>query len=165
MRQLERRPDVLAGGIVGVDAPILGNRSHQGQATRGGVIVLSRSTISYRRGGQCLCDSILVTPFSVSANREGNTTILRIVGELDIATVPDLRTAAFAELDRPECVTLAFDLSDLDFLDSTGIGSWVEIRGRAVKNGQRVVIRAVPEFVARVLEIGALSKLFAETSD
>jgi anti-sigma B factor antagonist len=112
-----------------------------------------------------LCNSISVTPFSVSANREGDTTVLRIVGELDIATVPDLRATAFAELDRPECETLAFDLSDLDFLDSTGIGSWVEIRGRAIANGQRVVIRAVPDFVARVLEIGALTNLFAETAN
>jgi anti-sigma B factor antagonist len=112
-----------------------------------------------------LCNSIPVTPFSVTANRDGDTTTLRISGELDIATVPELRTAAFAELERAECATLAFDLSDLDFLDSTGIGSWVEIRGRAVNNGQRVVIRAVPDFVARVLEIGALTKLFAEKAD
>jgi anti-sigma B factor antagonist len=109
-----------------------------------------------------VCHSIWVTPFSVSAIHEGDTTILHIAGELDIATVPDLRSAAFAELDRPECATLAFDLSDLAFLDSTGIGSWVEIRGRAINNGQRLVIRAVPAFVARVLEIGALTKLFAD---
>jgi anti-sigma B factor antagonist len=105
-----------------------------------------------------------VTPFSVSAERDGDTTVLRITGELDLATVPQLRSAAFAELDRPGCATLAFDLADLAFLDSTGIGSWVEIRGRAVTNGQRVVIRAVPDFVARVLEIGALTKLFADTT-
>lgn len=90
---------------------------------------------------------------------------MHIVGELDIATVPQLRSVAYAELDRPGCATLAFDLADLAFLDSTGIGSWVEIRGRAVSNGQRVVIRAVPEFVARVLEIGALTDLFAETPE
>ena len=104
-----------------------------------------------------------VTPFSVSANREGDTTVLHISGELDIATVPALRSAAYAELDRPDCETLAFDLADLAFLDSTGIGSWVEIRGRAVESGKRVVIRAVPDFVQRVLEIGALNTLFAET--
>lgn len=88
--------------------------------------------------------------------------MLRIVGELDLATVPTLRTAAYAELERPGCAKLAFDLADLEFLDSTGIGSWVEIRGRALDNGQRVVIRAVPEFVARVLEIGALTPLFTD---
>lgn len=109
-----------------------------------------------------MCEGIDVTPFTVRADRVGDTTILHISGELDIATVPELRSKAYAELDRPECATLAFDLSDLAFLDSTGIGSWVEIRGRALDNGQRVVIRAVPAFVARVLEIGALSKLFSD---
>lgn len=103
-----------------------------------------------------------MTPFSVRTRREDKTTILHIAGELDIATVPALRSVAFDELDRPECKTLAFDLAELAFLDSTGIGSWVEIRGRAVDNGKRVVIRAVPEFVRRVLEIGALTTLFAD---
>lgn len=103
-----------------------------------------------------------MTPFSVRADRDGDTTTLHIAGELDIATVPQLRAAAFAELDRTECTTLAFDLAELDFLDSTGIGSWVEIRGRAVDNGQRLVIRTVPAFVARVLEIGSLTKLFED---
>lgn len=103
-------------------------------------------------------------PFSVRASREGGTTILHIVGELDIATVPALRSVAFTELDRPECRTLAFDLAELAFLDSTGIGSWVEIRGQAIENDKRVVIRAVPDFVRRVLEISALTPLFADVS-
>jgi anti-anti-sigma factor len=113
----------------------------------------------------CVCKSIGVTPFTVSVDRAGDTTVLRLSGELDLATVPELRSKAFAELERSECSTLAFDLAELAFLDSTGIGSWVEIRGRALHNGQRVVIRAVPDFVARVLEIGALTKLFAEDAD
>lgn len=112
-----------------------------------------------------LCQSIGVTPFSVTANRDGSTTILRLVGELDMATVPQLRTIAFAELDRPECVTLALDVAGLDFLDSTGIGSWVEIRRRAVDGGRRLVVRDVPAYIARILEIGSLTSLFAERAD
>ena len=103
-----------------------------------------------------------MTPFTVTADQQGDTTVLRLQGELDLSTVPTLRETAFAELDRPDCATLAFDLAELAFLDSTGIGSWVEIRGRALRNGQRVVIRAVPDFVARVLEIGALTPLFSD---
>lgn len=103
-----------------------------------------------------------VTEFSVRADREGTTTILHIAGELDIATVPELRSAAYAELDRPGCEILVFDLAELAFLDSTGIGSWVEIRGRALDNGQRVFTRSVPDFVQRVLEIAALTTLFTE---
>jgi anti-anti-sigma factor len=103
-----------------------------------------------------------VTPFSVTTEQVGDTTVLHLRGELDLATVPALRETAFAELERTDCATLAFDLAELAFLDSTGIGSWVEIRRRALNNGQRVVIRKVPDFVARVLEIGALMPLFAE---
>jgi anti-anti-sigma factor len=103
-----------------------------------------------------------VSQFSVRTDREGDTTVLHLAGELDLATVDELRETAYAELDRGECTTLAFDLANLEFLDSTGIGSWIEIRGRAVDNGKRVVIRAAPQFVQRVLEIGALTKLFPD---
>ncbi len=103
-----------------------------------------------------------MTPFSVTAAQGGVETVLHITGELDLATVGELRELAYAELDRPGCTTLVLDLAKLAFLDSTGIGTWVEIRGRAVANGQRVVIREVPDFVRRVLEISALTKLFED---
>jgi anti-sigma B factor antagonist len=104
-----------------------------------------------------------VTPFSVAASQDGAETVLRIAGELDLATVGELRKLAYAELERPGCSTLVLDLAELTFLDSTGIGTWVEIRGQAVAHDQRVVIREVPDFVRRVLEISALTKLFEET--
>jgi anti-sigma B factor antagonist len=103
-----------------------------------------------------------VSGFSVTAEQDGATTLLRIAGDLDLATVGQLRSAAYAELARPGCSTLVLALGELTFLDSTGIGCWVEIRGRAVADGQRVVIRDVPDFVRRVLEISALTKLFAD---
>lgn len=103
-----------------------------------------------------------MTPFSVRVDRDGGTALLHLTGELDLATVPVLCTAAYAELDRPDCKTLEFELSDLTFLDSTGMGSWVEIRGRAIEHGKRLVIRSVPAFAQRVLEIGGLTKLFAD---
>lgn len=112
-----------------------------------------------------LCQSIGVTPFSVTANRDGTTTVLQLVGELDMATVPQLRTVAFAELDQPGCEVLALDVAGLDFLDSTGIGSWVEIRRRAADSGKRVVVREMPPYIHRILEIGSLTSLFAEQAE
>lgn len=101
-----------------------------------------------------------VATFSTAVTRAGDTTIVNLSGELDIATVPELRPVATEELDRDDCRTLVFDLSELSFLDSTGIGCWVEIRTYATERGKHVRIRNVPPAVRRVLEIGGLLALF-----
>ena len=54
------------------------------------------------------------------------------------------------------------DLRELSFLDSTGIGCWVETRTHATALGKRMTIRDVPAAVRRVLEIGGLLALFEE---
>ncbi len=101
-----------------------------------------------------------VATFSTAVTRSGETTTVQLSGELDIATVPQLRPVATEELDRAECRTLVLDLNELSFLDSTGIGCWVEIRGYAGQRGKQVTIRDVPPSVRRVLEIGGLLALF-----
>lgn len=98
--------------------------------------------------------------FSTDVTRDGATTVLALAGELDIATVPELRELAYAELDRAECRSVVLDLSELTFLDSTGIGCWVQIRTHAASAGKQVTIRSVPAAVRRVLEISGLLPLF-----
>lgn len=111
-----------------------------------------------------VCHSMPVATFSTAVTRAGDTTILSLAGELDIATVADLRALATAELDRDECAAEVLDLSELSFLDSTGIGCWVEIRTHALAVGKQLTIRNPPDTVRRVLEIGGLLKLFETTS-
>jgi anti-anti-sigma factor len=101
-----------------------------------------------------------VATFSTAVTRAGDTTIVSLSGDLDIATVPQLGPLATAELDRDECRSLVLDLSELSFLDSTGIGCWVETRTHATALGKQMVIRNVPAAVRRVLEIGGLLALF-----
>ncbi|MGH8861393.1 MAG: STAS domain-containing protein [Jatrophihabitantaceae bacterium] len=101
-----------------------------------------------------------VVPFSTLVDRRGETTVVSLGGELDIATVPELRSLAFAELDRNECRALILDLAELSFVDSTGIGSWIEIRLRAIGMGKTLILESVSAAVGRVLEISGLLALF-----
>lgn len=103
--------------------------------------------------------------FSTGVTRDGAATILTLSGELDIATVPELREVAYGELDRPECTALVLDLADLTFLDSTGIGCWVQVRTHALAADKQVTIRAVPDSVRRVLEISGLLPLFTAPTE
>lgn len=103
--------------------------------------------------------------FGLTTAREDDTTVLFISGELDMATVPRLRELARAELERPGCRTLVFDVGELEFLDSTGLGCWVELHNRATSGDRQLIIRSASPVVARILEIGGLNRLFSQASD
>ena len=76
---------------------------------------------------------------------------LRLVGELDLATSPALLEAAAeaSKKARPGGVTL--DLSELTFLDSTGISAIISISG-GLESGALVLL-APQAHVARVLRL------------
>jgi anti-sigma B factor antagonist len=97
---------------------------------------------------------------SLSTQREGPRSIISVAGDLDIGSVSALRNIADSELASRDCSTLALDVGDLTFLDSTGIGYWVELRTRAEAMGKSFVLLSVPHAVRRLLTIGGLSELF-----
>lgn len=98
--------------------------------------------------------------FSTAVTHAGDTTHLALTGELDISTVPELRELAYAELNKPQCRALVFELGELAFVDSTGVGCLVEIHQYAAGRDQQVTIRDAAPRVRRVLEIGGMLKLF-----
>ena len=89
---------------------------------------------------------------AVASERTGTTVRVIASGELDLATVPKLREHTDRCLaDHSEIIVL--DLSDISFIDSTGIQAVVEIARRAP---DRVRIIASPACV-RVLEVVGLA--------
>ena len=81
-------------------------------------------------------------------------------GDLDMASRSVLRTAGAAQLATPGLVELTLDLSDLTFLDSSGVGALVELRNQANEYGVGINLVAVPPRAARVLTIGGLAGTF-----
>ena len=98
--------------------------------------------------------------FTVTTRRADGTTILDIVGELDLATTPTLRAHGLAALATAGCTKLVLDLAGLTFLDSTGLGCWVELRKQAVEHGQQLELQSVPVGALRTITIGGLASLF-----
>lgn len=98
---------------------------------------------------------------TLESQHEGGVTVLALDGELDIASVPALRTAALSELADPGCAELALDVANLTFLDSTGLGCWVELRNEAQNRGKNLSLRNVTDAVRRVMTLGGLAELFS----
>jgi anti-sigma B factor antagonist len=87
---------------------------------------------------------------------------VRIMGELDLATAPELdRLLDGLADDRHDRVLL--DLSDVKFMDSTGLASIVRAHRSADANGHRVALRRGSPQVQRLFEItGMLDRLAFE---
>ena len=91
--------------------------------------------------------------------------ILVLHGELDLATKSRLHEVAMAQLGVPGLATLGVDLTDITFLDSSGISVLVELRNQAQERAIDMEIVAVSPCAARVLTIVGLADSFGIPPD
>ena len=90
--------------------------------------------------------------FRVEVRNEGQTTVIAVRGELDLASSPALQE----ELDRvaaSDAKLLIIDLRNLDFMDSTGLSVLVRAHQRATETGQRFAVVRGPQQVQRLLTL------------
>lgn len=80
---------------------------------------------------------------------------VRLVGELDVAGVPEV-SGQLARLDED----LTIDCSGLTFIDAAGVGMLVGIHRRCEARGARLVLVDPARCLSRVLELTHLDTLF-----
>jgi anti-sigma B factor antagonist len=88
----------------------------------------------------------------IESHREGDTLLVVLSGELDLASAPDLER----ELQAGEQIAptrLVIDLSGLGFMDSTGLQALLRARERANEAGYALSLRRGPHQVQRVFEL------------
>jgi anti-anti-sigma factor len=87
---------------------------------------------------------------------------VRLSGEFDLTSVPDVGTALDEGIADPDSRTLAVDLSGVTFLDSTMLQTLVAARDRA-QLARKPVWLVRPEPLAwRVFTVTLLNKLFRD---
>jgi anti-sigma B factor antagonist len=87
-------------------------------------------------------------------------TVLSVGGDLDVVGAPDMRQAvvtAVAEGSR----LLALDLSELDFVDSFGLGAVVGALKRVRQRGGELALVCPSSRILRVFEICDLDRILA----
>ena len=70
------------------------------------------------------------TPFEITDQTEGKTCVLAIVGELDLNTIAMLAAHVDAKLAENH-TTLTLDLTDLTFMDSSGLRLLIDLHNRS----------------------------------
>lgn len=90
----------------------------------------------------------------------GETLVFHLRGSLDLATSPTIR-AALSDANQQAIRTLVVDLTQVDFLDSTGLGALIGAHRRTAERGGafRLVVNDGP--ISRLLNITGLIAVFA----
>lgn len=89
---------------------------------------------------------------------------LLLSGDLDIATFEKL-TRALGEVEAREPGLIVLDLSNLDFIDSSGLRAIVAADAGARRDGHRVVVVEGPDAVRRVFRHTLLDKRLTLVED
>ncbi len=82
---------------------------------------------------------------------------MHLAGELDLGTVPILVDALDDLLDG-DPLTIELDMSELTFIDSSGVGAYVTAFRRAQAKGSRLTLGERSGPVQRVLELSGVEQ-------
>ncbi len=87
--------------------------------------------------------------------QDGGATVLRVRGELDALSCPELRPVLDALVAQGRCI-ITVDLSELRLIDSSGVGAMVALYKRVRANGgvvKFVGVTAQPLVIFKLLRL------------
>jgi anti-anti-sigma factor len=97
------------------------------------------------------------TILNITVEHAGAEMVLHIEGELDLSTVPSLR-ACIDSVD-PMIPVLVVDMTDIAFLDSTGLGLLATTHHALTDTGRRLEIRGAYGQTRKLLSVTGLDQI------
>jgi anti-anti-sigma factor len=97
--------------------------------------------------------------FTVHPNGQG--VMLRVGGEVDLATSPQLHAKLVDLVEVGEAGSVVVDLTPVAFMDSTGLGVLLAAHKRARANGGRVLLVCPEGPVLRVVRLTGMDKVLS----
>ncbi len=95
---------------------------------------------------------------AVSRETQGEYVLVRLSGEVDLSWSQQVRQEVLAALEQSNAV--AVELSEVSYIDSSGIAALVEGFQNARGKSQQFVLIAVSAAVRAVLELARLDRVF-----
>lgn len=92
------------------------------------------------------------------AEDEGATHVVRLTGELDMAS--SISLAAY--LDKLAHSTVIVDASGLTFVDAAGIGALLQAQQQITRRGDALVLRGASPRIRRVIELAGATALLED---
>jgi anti-anti-sigma factor len=111
-------------------------------------------------GGTMALDIRRSAPLTTEIRGSKSHALVLLTGELDVSSAGGLYEE-FARLSREGVVHVALDLSDLEFIDSTGISVLIAEHKRTASAGGELIILTPHRNVRRVFEVAGLMDVLA----
>ncbi|HEX6329833.1 MAG TPA: STAS domain-containing protein [Actinomycetota bacterium] len=89
----------------------------------------------------------------------GDWTVVRVAGELDLHTSPQLRDHVLGLLEEPP-VRVALDMAKVTFMDSSSLGTLVTCLKRVRERGGRLILIGISGSPMKVLSLTGLDRVF-----
>ena len=89
-----------------------------------------------------------------------SATVLRVYGEIDVSTAGELRETLLQLFARQWPKHLVVDLTDVTFLDSTGIGVLVGAHKRVTKEGGWFTVVVGTPLVRKTVQLAGLLRIW-----
>ncbi|MEV1021063.1 STAS domain-containing protein [Streptomyces sp. NPDC050264] len=105
-----------------------------------------------------------MSPLKITAEDCATGTVLKLIGDLDHDTAPQLRDLLPTTTPQPGRL-LILDLGAMPFCDSSGISALLAARNHAHALGADIVLAAVPANTLRILRIVGLDQVFTVHPD
>ena len=94
-------------------------------------------------------------------NEEDGRWILETIGDIDIASSKALKEVLVNKFEE-KAQDIILDFTQLDYIDSTGLGIIIGAYGRMKESGKKLTIIHPKESIKRLLTITGLDKIFMQ---
>lgn len=96
--------------------------------------------------------------FDKEINYEDDIQTVKLTGDLDVYSEEDFKSFIDEKIKTDKDVV--FDLNDLDYLDSTGLGMFMIVYNMQKENGKSVKVINAKENIKKLFKITDLTALF-----
>jgi anti-sigma B factor antagonist len=96
---------------------------------------------------------------AVSNERHGNATVVRLQGDFDLHAAAQVRTKLEGLVEETGHEVF-IDLTEVDFLDSSGLGTLVGLQKRANRSHARLALCGLPKQLERIIDVTHLRDAF-----
>jgi anti-sigma B factor antagonist len=96
----------------------------------------------------------------IATRRNGNATILDVVGDIDLYNSPEVRKAVLEAVRAPGAERVVMNLKAVRYIDSSGVASLVEGLKTSRTQNVKFVLLGLSPAAREVLELSRLIKVF-----
>jgi anti-sigma B factor antagonist len=93
-------------------------------------------------------------------NIEQTVTVLDITGDIDLSNSPEVRKALLRELKEKRTPRVLMNLTNVRYIDSSGVASLVEGLKASRDTGSRLILYGLSKSAREVLQLSRLLKIF-----